>query len=87
MKTNFLASLTILALSFTLPSCDSIQGPENWTVEIEDSYRVQMALGFDYLVYDKDAVDELADAVEELATKQYDTNLWKKNVARYKLAL
>lgn len=88
MKTKFfIASLTILALSFILPSCGSIQGPENWTVEIEDSYRVQMALGFDYLVYDEDAVDELADAVEELATKQYDANLLEENVAQYKLAL
>ena len=88
MKTKFfITSLTILALSFILPSCGAIQGPENWTVEIEDSYRVQMALGFDYLVYDEDAVDELADAVEELATKYYDVNLWKENVAQYKLAL
>ena len=88
MKTkSLLASLTILALSLILPSCGAIQGPDNWTVEIEDSYRAQMALGFDYLVYDKDAVDELAEKVEELATKHYDANLLEENVAKYKLAL
>lgn len=88
MKTkSFLAGIVVLALSVMLPSCGAIQGPDTWTVEIEDSYRAQMALGYDYLVYDKDAVDELANQIDDAAEKQYDAHLLDENVAKYKLAL
>lgn len=88
MKTkSFLAGIVVLALSVMLPSCGAIQGPDTWTVEIEDSYRAQIALGFDYLVYDKDAVDELANQIDDAAEKQYDAHLLDENVAKYKLAL
>lgn len=88
MKTKALfVGIIALALSVLLPSCGAIQGPDTWAVEIEDSYRAQMAFGYDYLAYDKDAVDELANQIDDAAEKQYDAHLLDANVAKYKLAL
>lgn len=84
---SFFVGIVVLALSIMLPSCGEIQGPETWAVEIEDYYRAQVALGFDYLFYDKDAVDELAKNLDELAENIYDAHLLDEDVAKYKLAL
>lgn len=88
MKTKiYLANIFALALTIILPSCKAIQGPDNWAVEIEDSYKMQMVLAFDYALYDKDAVDELAELIDETAEKKADYSMGNSDIAMYKLAL
>ena len=89
MKTkSFLASILILSLSFVLHSCGLDQGPDVWETEIEDAFKIQVALAFDYAIYDEDAVDELAELIDNTADKKAEEySLSKTDIAKYKLAL
>ena len=53
MKAKLFFASLILAMAFLLSACNSIMGPDNYKVEIEDSYRMQVVVTFAYLTEDE----------------------------------
>ena len=89
MRTKmFLAGTFAVVLSFMLPSCSVLKDPETWAVEIEDSFRAQLALTFSYVIYDEDVVDAFVDKLDAEAEKAYDeSGIKEADCPKYKLAL
>jgi uncharacterized protein (DUF1697 family) len=85
---TWLLSFLMLAVSFMFTSCDDkTKYPENWMVEIEDSFRAQVTVALAYLLYAEEDVDDFVDKLEAAAEEVDDETIEIADVARYKLAL
>ena len=89
MKTKTLfVGIIALALSVLLPSCGVLEDPDTWAVEIEDSYRTQVALAFGYAVYDEKSVDAFAEKLDAEAEKANDeSDILDGDCPKFKIAL
>ena len=89
MKTKtFFVGIIVLTLSVMLPSCGVLEDPDTWAVEIEDSYRAQVALAFGYAVYEEESVDAFAEKLEAEAEKANDeSGILDGDCPKFKLAL
>ena len=89
MKTNLFFASAILVMAFLLPACSSIMGPDNYKVEIEDSYRMQVTVTFAYLTEDESTLDDFCIVLKEESDRIEEENnaLNKPNVAKFRMAL
>ena len=89
MKAKLFFASLILAVAFLLPACSSIMGPDNYKVEIEDSYRMQVVVTFAYLTEDESTIEDFIIELKEESDKIEEENsaLNKPDVAKFKMAL
>lgn len=88
MKTKaFLVGLVAFACAFVMSSCGDPLGPKEWNMEIEDEFRITVASGIMYAMYDEEDLGDFAELVDDNATDQIIKHLFDKHIARYKLAL
>ena len=89
MKAKLFFASLILAMAFLLSACNSIMGPDNYKVEIEDSYRMQVVVTFAYLTEDESTLDDFIIELKEKSDKIEEENsaLNKPDVAKFRIAL
>jgi len=85
-KTNSLLVFLVVLSTVLFPSCSTIQGPDNWMVDIEDDFRMQIATGLSYALYNEKLVDDCIEQIEKVATEKNNESL-EADFAKYKAAL
>lgn len=88
MKTKtFFAGLIALVFAVVLPSCDLVDGPDKYSVAIEDSFRAQVAAQCFGAVYgDVEGAMDFAGALDSIAQEIYKSTP-ENNFQIYKQAL
>ena len=84
---SFFVGLTAVVFALVLSSCGSKLAPEKWSVEIEDSFRAQIASSVLYAVADEDVADAFVEKLDDQLLMVALENLFKDHYAKYQLAL
>ena len=88
MKTkSFFVGLTAFVFALVLSSCGNKLAPEKWSVEIEDSFRAQVASSVLYAIADEDVADAFVEKLDDQLLMVALENLFKDHYAKYQLAL
>lgn len=88
MKNSIKITLLSVLTGCLLASCNSLQSPDMWMVEIEDSFKTQVLFGCAYLSgIDEELIDLSIDKVENLASEINDNSGLQADVAMYAQAM
>ena len=84
---SFWMGIVALVCMMVFTSCDkTVLGPEHYAVEIDDAFRIQIASGVIFMVYDDEVTDGFGSRVDKMADKVEGESL-EEDLAKYKIAL